>query len=197
MAKERHTVTHWRAAKRVLQYLKGTKNLSLVLGGQGALELVVHADAAYGDDQEQRKSTLGYRAALGQGLVSWKSKLSETVALSTAEAEYYAAGDAAKEGMWLTGLLGELGWEIPPFKLIMDSQSALAMIKNPVINARSKHIEVKHHFLRQLHTDKRFVLESVPSAENLADCFTKALPTQTLRLQMAGVLQESLRSGQT
>jgi len=72
----------------------------------------------------------------------------------------------------------------------MDSQSALAMIKNPVINARSKHIDVKHHFLRQLHADKKFVLESVPTADNLADCFTKALPAQTLRLQMANVLCE-------
>ena len=114
------------------------------------------------------------------------------MAVSTAEAEYYAARDAAKEGLWLTGLLGELGWEVSPFKLIMDSESALAMIKNPVIKARSNHINVKHHFLRQLHADKKIVLESVRTADNLAKCLTKCLPAQIRRLQMANVLCETI-----
>lgn len=180
MAKGRHTSTHWKAAKRVLQYLKKTKGLSLVLGGDDALKLEVYADAAWADDQEQRKSTLGFRAAIGKGLVSWKAKLSDCVALSSAEAEYYAAGEGVKEGLWLAGLLGELGWEVLPFRLLMDSHSAICMVKNPVINARSKHIEVKHHFVRDGHEANKFTLDDVSSADNLADYFTKALPGERL-----------------
>jgi hypothetical protein len=181
MAPDRHTSAHWKAAKRVLAYLKKTKHLSLVLGRTQALEITAYSDAAYADDQEQRKSTLGYHISLGTGLVSWKAKLSDCVALSSAESEYYAGCETVKEAEWLAGLVRELGWEVPPYKVLMDSQSARAIIKNSVINARSKHIEVKHHFIRQMHAEKKFVLKEVSSAANLADYFTKALPEERLR----------------
>jgi hypothetical protein len=190
MAKGRHTTTHLQAAKRVLRYLKKTSNLSLKLGGQAPLDITTYADAAQGDDKESGRSTLGYHVSLGQGLVSWKSKLSEVVAVSTAEAEYYAAVEAVKESDWLTGLLEELGWKEKPYRLLTDSQSALAMIKNRVINARSKHIRVKYHFLREHYDQSRFTLEYVPSADNLADFLTKALPCESLQRQRAASMLE-------
>jgi hypothetical protein len=188
MAKGRHTSTHWKAARRILQYLSRTKEHSLVLGAGDSQVLTAYADASYADNKEKRQSTLGYRITLGEGLISWKSKVCATVALSTAEAEYYAAGEAVKEAEWLTGMLSELHWEVPPYRLLMDSQSAMAMIRNNMVSARSKHIELKHHFVRQHYEDKRLVLEEVPSEENLADCFTKALSADHLRRQMQGIL---------
>jgi hypothetical protein len=189
MAKGRHTTTHMTAARRVLRYLKQTSNLSLTLGGTAPLDVTAYADASQGDDKENGKSTLAFHISLGAGLVSWKSKLSEVVAVSTAEAEYYAAVEAAKEADWLTGLLDELGWKEKPYLLLTDSQSALSMIKNRVINARSKHIRVKFHFLREHHDQSRFILEYVPSADNLADFLTKALPADALRRKTAASLQ--------
>ena len=113
-------------------------------------------------------------------MISWKSKLSSCVALSTAEAEYYAATEGAKEGQWLTGLLEELGVKVAPYTMKCVSQSAICMIKNPVVNARSKHIELKYHFIRQLVEDKALKVEYVRTDENWADCFTKALPVVKL-----------------
>jgi hypothetical protein len=180
MAKGKHTLTHWKAAQRVLQYLKKTRNWSLRLGGREPLELVAYCDASWADNQTSRKSTLGYCFNLGKGMISWKSKLSSCVALSTAEAEYYAATEGAKEGQWLTGLLEELGVKVAPYIMKCDSQSAICMIKNPVVNARSKHIELKYHFIRQLVEDKALKVEYVRTDENWADCFTKALPVVKL-----------------
>jgi hypothetical protein len=195
MAKGKHTSTHWKAARRVLQYLIRTKEHALVLGGGDSRMLTVYADASYADNKEKRQSTLGYRITLGDGLISWKSKVSATVALSTAEAEYYAAGEAVKEAEWLRSMLSELKWDVPPYRMLMDSQSAMAMIRNNMVSARSKHIELKHHFVRQYYEEKRLVLEEVPSEDNLADCFTKALPAEHLRQQMKGIMEVPPKKG--
>ena len=165
--------------------------LSLVLGGGGeTLGMEIYADAAWADELEQYRSTLGFRIAIGEGLVSWKSKISDAMALSTAEAEYYAGTEAVKEAEWLQGLLGELGWELGPYTVKMDAESAMAMIKTRQVNARNKHIGVKHHFIRRFYEEKRFTLEEVASADNLADCLTKALPAVKLQEQMSACLKE-------
>ena len=180
MAKGKHTNSHWKAATRVLQYLKHTKNWSLILGGTGEIKLTGHCDSSWADDLSTRKSTLGFCFSLGRGMVSWKAKLSSCQALSSAEAEYYAACEAVKEGQWLTGLLEELGVKVSPYTLKCDSQSAIAIIKNPIINARSKHIELKYHFIRDHVEAKELILHYVPTEDNWADCFTKALPVAKL-----------------
>jgi hypothetical protein len=177
MAKGRHNNTHWKAATRVLAYLKQTRDWSLILGGRGELKLLGYCDASWADDQASRKSTLGFCYTLGEkGLISWKSKLSTTQALSTAEAEYYAAGFAVTEGLWLVRMLGELGVQASPFTLKCDSNSAIHLIKNPVVSYRSKHIEIKHHFIRDHVENKEIVVDYVETAKNWADVFTKALP---------------------
>ena len=85
-----------------------------------------------------------------------------------------------KEGEWLVGLLGELGVKVSPYTLMCDSNSAIALIKNPIVSARSKHIELKYHFIRDYAEAKKMMVEYVPSEDNWADCFTKALPTTKL-----------------
>ena len=117
------------------------------------------------------------------GAISWKAQLSQVVALSTGEAEYYAAGEAVREAQWLRSLLTEMGVSTTPYIVKCDSKTALASISNPLISARNKHIEMKHHFIRDIVSEGAALLHYVPSKFNLADGLTKALPaTEHFRL---------------
>jgi hypothetical protein len=167
---------HWKAARRVLHYLRRTAEWSLTLGGTRPLQLQGYCDSSWGDDKETRKSTMGYCFGLGLGAISWKAQLSKVVALSSGEAEYYAAGEAAREAQWLTQMLTPMGGTQTPYVIKCDSQTALASLSNPIISARNKHIEIKHHFIRDLVSEGAVLFHYVPSKLNLADGLTKALP---------------------
>jgi transposase InsO family protein len=166
---------HWGAAKRVLRYLKGTQEWSLILGGSEPL-LSIEGDASWGDCKETRRSTQGYVATLGGGPISWKSQRSEAVALSTAEAEYYAAGQAGRKIMFLRNLLEHLGYpQQEPTVLKCDSQSAQAILAGEGVTNRTKHIDIRHHWIREQLVNNTINVEYVASAENKADIMTKAL----------------------
>jgi hypothetical protein len=167
---------HWKAARRVLHYLRRTSHWTLTLGGIDNPKLQGYCDSSWGDDKETRRSTLGYCLSLGKGAVSWKAQLSQVVALSSGEAEYYAAGEAVREAQWLKHLLTHMGVTEAPYVVKCDSQTALASIANPIISARNKHIEIKHHFIRDLVSQGAALFHYVQSKQNLADGLTKALP---------------------
>ena len=117
------------------------------------------------------------------GAISWKATLSKVVALSSGEAEYYAAGEAAREAEWLTHVLAPLGVTTTPYVVKCDSRTALAQLSNPIISARNKHIDIRHHFIRDLISEGAALFQWVPSKQNLADALTKALPaTEHFRL---------------
>jgi hypothetical protein len=122
------------------------------------------------------------------GPVSWKSKRQTTVSLSTTEAEYIAGVDAGKEIKWIPNLLGELGYEVSGASpLLFDNQSALKVSKNPEHHGRMKHLDIAHYWLRDEVTKGYIGVQYVPTQEQLADIFTKALPRPTviyLRSQM-------------
>ena len=133
--------SHWVAAKRVLRYLKGTMNFGLFYkGGSGVLR---YSDADWGGDVDDRKSTSGYMLQIAGGPVSWKSRKQDTVALSTAEAEYVALSIAAQECVWMRRLLSELG-NPPggPTTILEDNQSSIATARNPQFHGRAKHIDI-------------------------------------------------------
>lgn len=176
MAEGKCTEAHWKAAKRTLRYLHGTKDWALQVGGRQEVNLIGWADASYGEDKQGRRSPLGFHFSLGSGPISWRSKLSDVVALSSTEAEYYAITEAAKEAAWIQSFLGELGTPIPRYHLWCDNQGAIAMTQNAVSHARTKHIDIKHHFIKDLVEDKKVTIEYVHTSENVADVFTKALP---------------------
>ena len=98
------------------------------------------------------------------------------MALSSGEAEYYAAGEAAREAEWLKNVLAQLGVTSTPYVVNCDSKTALAQLQNPVISARNKHIDIRHHFIRDLISEGAALFQWVPSKRNLADGLTKALP---------------------
>jgi Reverse transcriptase (RNA-dependent DNA polymerase) len=167
---------HYEAAKRVLRYLKGVKSAKLVLGGWA--ELRAYSDADWAGDRDDRRSTGAYVFCIGAGAVSWSSKRQPTVALSTLEAEYMALTQAAKEALWLKRFLAELGIDIPSVILFGDNQGSLALAKNNVFHARSKHIDIQHHFIRDTIKSGDITLQYLPTQYMVADVLTKSLPTE-------------------
>jgi hypothetical protein len=169
------TTAHWSAAKGVLRYLAGTKELGLSYGGNSS-GLQGFCDADYGGDVDTRRSTTGYLYILNGGAISWSSRRQQTVAASTTEAEYMAAAEAVKEGLWLRKLLADIGMGLQTITINADNQSALKLLKNPVTSLRSKHIDVLYHFARERVMRNDVAFEYVPTKHNVADVFTKALP---------------------
>ncbi|XP_024518486.1 uncharacterized protein LOC112341862 [Selaginella moellendorffii] len=173
---------HWQMVKRVLRYLKGTAAHGLVYkcSGQSKLVLQAYCDADWAGNLDTRHSTSGICCIIAGAPVSWGSKKQTTVALSSAEAEYVAASTAAREIIWLRRLLGELNQQQSDATILhCDSRSAIAMSKNPVFHARTKHIDVQHHFIREHVAAGDLHLEYVPSQYQLADLLTKPLSELT------------------
>jgi len=172
------TTTHVTLTKRIMRYLRGTVDWGLRFGA--VAPLLGYCDADFAGDLDTRRSTSGYAFTLHGGAVSWGSKVQPTVAASTMEAEYMAAAVAAKEAVWLRRLLGELKEQTPPVHMRCDNQSALKLIDNPCGTARSKHIDVTHHFVRDRVRSGDLVFSYIPSVQMVADVLTKALPLATL-----------------
>ncbi|KAL5730657.1 hypothetical protein ACHQM5_003455 [Ranunculus cassubicifolius] len=170
---------HFSAAKRILRYLQGTKNLGLKYMKEDDNKLVGFTDSDWAGSVDDRKSTSGYVFRLGSKVISWSSKKQQTIALSSAEAEYIAATDATCEAAWLRRILRDLQQEDEaPTTIHCDNKSAIAMTKNPAFHSRSKHIEIKHHFIRDYVNKREIQLEYVNTNEQLADIFTKAVSTE-------------------
>lgn len=180
---------HWTAVKCVMRYIKGTASLGITLGGN-PLSLKGYCDADWGANPSDRRSISGYLFKFGDGPVSWSSKKQQSVALSTMEAEYYALGHATKEALWLHSLLGELGYVSDSrTTLITDNQSAIDFAYSTQFHSRAKHIDIRHHFVRELIEDGRIDIIHCSSADNCADMLTKALakPTHIKQLTLANL----------
>jgi hypothetical protein len=172
--------THMVAAKRILRYLKGKEGLCLrykqqPAGEQKMIHTVGYTDASWASATESRRSVSGYVFFLSGAPISWSSKAQQSVALSSAEAEYVAMSAAAQEAKWLATFLGELGFPQGPITLYVDNQSAKAIAENPIHHARTKHIDVRYHFIRDLISNGVISLQWCPTESMTADTFTKAL----------------------
>jgi hypothetical protein len=174
IAPDRHGAAHWAAALRLLAYLKGTLAHCLVLGGTGTT-LQGHSDSSCQDVQQDRRSSQGYCFDLGAGVISWRANRSPAIALSSCEAELYAGTAAAQECMWLGGLLRTLGYEQAAPTLYCDNESTIALTKNAEFSARSKHIEARYFFIRELVQAGKLTVRHISGKLNVADIFTKPL----------------------
>jgi hypothetical protein len=172
---------HVTALKRIFAYLKGTFDYELVIGGGDTVHLgFCDAD---GHSTEGRHAVSGYVFTLGGGAISWSSKRQELVTLSTTEAEYVAMTHAAKEAIWVQSIHAEIFHEaIQPFPLCGDNQSAISLVCDDRFHARTKHIDIRYHFIRELVECGKLALTWIPSADNVADIFTKALPAPQHKL---------------
>lgn len=169
------TIELWTAAKRILKYLSTTKDLSLIYTKEKLDSLHVYTDADYAEDVSDRKSTSGFAIFHGNNLVSWGSKKQTAVSQSSTEAEYVAAALAAMEVSYTKGILLELNSNNMIPTLYVDNQSAISLTKSDENSKRTKHIDVKAHYVRDLYAKNEIKIKYVPTAENVSDIFTKAL----------------------
>ena len=170
------TEAHMTAVKRILRYLKGTISFSLKYTATGQ-KMKGYTDADWANDLDNRHSTSGNVFLMAGGAISWLSQKQTTVALSTSEAEYMALGSATQEAIWLRRLLSDLNVDIQdPTEIKEDNQGTIAMSKNPVGYKRTKHIDIKYHFVREAVQEESIHVTYCPTNDMLADILTKPLP---------------------
>ena len=190
-------LVHWEALKRVIIYLGSTKDLWLTFGGKTQNFAKGFCDADWGT-QKHRHSISGYSYHIGHGAVSWSSKKQQIIALSTVESEYIAQAHAAKEALWLRTFIAELrGEDAQPLTINCDNQGAIALSKDNKFHARTKHIDIRYHFIREAIEDRKVSVIYVPTDDNPADIFTKPLPKAKFRrfVEILGLRRMEIESG--
>jgi hypothetical protein len=170
---------HMDAVDRIFAYLKSDARKGIVYSDKHGLQLTGFVDSDFAGCEDSRKSTTGWVFTLAGGPISWSSQRQKTVATSTMDAEYVACAEAAKEAMWIRNFINDLripGVHIDTVPLYIDNNAALKLTRNPEFHSRSKHIDVKHNFIREKVEEGLINTQRVNTKDNLADVFTKALP---------------------
>lgn len=171
----------WKRAIQILRYLKGTMEYTLVYACTDGARLVGYSDSDWGSDSTARKSISGFIFMFGDSVVSWASKKQTCVALSSAEAEYVAGALAAQEAVYLRALLPDMYWvEEGPTTLHQDNQAAIILATENMTNKRSKHIDIKYHFIRDCVANGTLACTYINTKKMLADTLTKAVSREVL-----------------
>ncbi|GJY89373.1 hypothetical protein Tco_0504569 [Tanacetum coccineum] len=148
----RHQVTpltsHLNAVKKIFKYLKGQPKLGLWYPKDSPFQLEAYSDSDYAGSHGDRKSTTGGCQFLGRRLISWQCKKQTIVATSSTEAEYVAAASCCAQVLWIQNQLLDYGFKTHEYQILLDNQSTICIVKNPVFHQRTKHIEIRHHFIR-------------------------------------------------
>ena len=169
---------HWTAAKRILRYIKGTIGYGITFDGTKGTDIQLngYVDADWGSNPNGRRSQSGYLFMLCGGVISWASKKQNVAVLSSTEAEYVAASLACQEAVRLRALMREMSFAQKKQTLVKeDNQGAIALSKNPKYHPRTKHIDIKNHYIRNKVANKEVILDYCPTSEMLADLLTKPL----------------------
>lgn len=169
-----YNVSHWKAAKRVLRYLKGTRDYCSTYKKTGE-NLHGFVDADWGNVQGDRHSFSGYAFMMASSPISWEARKQRTVALSTTESEYMAICEATRESIYLKGLLLSIDFSINCMSLSIDCQSAQNLIRSHSTHLRTKHIDIRHYFIREKLDNKIIDLKYLSTDQMPADILTKGL----------------------
>jgi hypothetical protein len=156
-------------------YLKHTQNIGLLYPKEAKFELIGYFDSNYAGCKVERRSTSGTCELLRRSLVSWSSKKQNSVALSTTEDEYIAAGSCCAQILWMKATLNDFGIKFKQIPLLYDNESAMKLTNNPVQHARTKHIDVRHYFIIDHQQKGDISIENVGTDDQLTDIFTKPL----------------------
>nr|AAP53968.1 retrotransposon protein, putative, Ty1-copia subclass [Oryza sativa Japonica Group] len=175
------TTVHWSAVKRILRYIKGTVEFGLRFGKSDSMLISAFSDADWAGCSDDRRSTGGFAVFLGPNLISWSARKQATVSRSSTEAEYKALANATTEVTWVRKILDELRIARPSVaQLWCDNLGATYLSANPVFHARTKHIEIDYHFVREQVAKKLLDIQFISTTDQLADGFTKSLPAPSL-----------------
>nr|GEY46432.1 hypothetical protein [Tanacetum cinerariifolium] len=173
----RHQLTpkecHLHAVKRIFRYLKGHPKFGLWYPKDSPFDLVAYSDSDYGGATQDHKSTTGGCQFLGRILISWQCKKQTIVATSTTEAEYVAAASCREQVLWIQNKLLNYGYNFMNTNIYIDNNSAICIVKNPVYHFKTKHIEIRHHFIRDCFEKKLINVDHIYTDENVADLLTK------------------------
>ncbi|GKC14205.1 putative ribonuclease H-like domain-containing protein [Tanacetum coccineum] len=167
-------VSHLYAVKRIFRYLKGQPKLGLWYPKDSPFDLVAYTNSDYAGASLDKKSTTGGCQFLGCRLISWQCKKQTVVANSTTEAEYVAASSCCRQVLWIQNQLLDYGYNFMHTKIFIDNNSTICIIKNPVFHSKTKHIEIRHHFIRDCNEKKLIQMVKIHTDKNVADLLTKA-----------------------
>ncbi|GKA38183.1 retrovirus-related pol polyprotein from transposon TNT 1-94, partial [Tanacetum coccineum] len=176
------TEKHLHAIKRIFRYLKGTIHMGLWYPKDSGFALRAFADADYAGCQDTRRSTSGSAQFLGDNLISWSLKKQKSTAISTTEVEYIALSGCCAQILWMRSQLFDYIFTFNKIPLYCDNQSAIALCCNNVQHSRSKHIDIRHHFIKEQVENRVAEVYFVETKYQLADIFTKALPRESFEL---------------
>ncbi|GJW40097.1 hypothetical protein Tco_0065942 [Tanacetum coccineum] len=180
-------VSHLHAVKRIFRYLKGQPKLGLWYPKDSPFDLVAYTDSDYAGASLDRKSTTGGCQFLGSRLISWQCKKQTVVANSTTEAEYVAASSCCGQVLWIQNQLLDYGYNFMHTKIFIDNNSTICIIKNPVFHSKTKHIEIRHHFIRDCNEKKLIQMVKIHTDKNVADLLTKAFGVSRFQYLIASI----------
>ncbi|GKB11749.1 retrovirus-related pol polyprotein from transposon TNT 1-94 [Tanacetum coccineum] len=179
--------SHLEAVKRIFRYIKGTTHLGLWYPKGTGIETVVYADSDHAGDYVDRKSTSGICTFVGCCLTSWFSKKQTALAISTTEAEYVSAGKACQQALWMKQALIDYDVRLDDVPIMCDNKGAIDLSKNPVQHSRTKHIEIRHHFLCDNVQKGHISIKKVSFVDNIADILTKPLKRESFNYLLLGL----------
>jgi hypothetical protein len=165
--------SHLTAVKSIIRYVNDTLLYGIWYSRETNLVVARYSDADWARNADDRKSTSGGCFYVGNNLVAWMSKKQASISLSTAEAEYIAAGSCCTQLLWMKTLLGDYGFSQGTMIINCDNTSAINIFRNPFQHSRTKHINIRHHFLRDLVESEVVSLSFIPTENQLADILTK------------------------
>ena len=180
-------VSHLNAVKRIFKYLKGQPNLGLWYPKDSPFILEAFSDSDYAGASLDRKSTTGGCQFLGSRLISWQCKKQTVVANSTTEAEYVAAASCCGQVLWIQNQLLDYGYNFMKTKIHIDNESTICIVKNPVFHSKTKHIEIRHHFIRDSYEKGLIEVTKVHTDNNVADLLTKAFDSSRFNFLTASI----------
>lgn len=175
---QKPTTAHLTAIMKILRYLKGSMDYGLHYESNLEREIYGFSDADFAGDLDDRKSTSGWVFMISGGAVSWISKKQPVVALSTTEAEYIALTSAAQEAIWMKEFHKDLGVEQKTITIYEDNKSTISLSENPVQHQRTKHIDIKFHFIREAIKNQDVNVQYCQTDKMTADVLTKGLPKE-------------------
>ncbi|GKA88016.1 putative ribonuclease H-like domain-containing protein [Tanacetum coccineum] len=178
---------HLQAVKRIFRYLKGKPKLGLWYPRESSFDLVAYSDSDYGGANLDKKSTIGGYQFLGHRLISWQCKKQPIMATSTKEAEYVAAANCCGQVLWIQNQMLDYGFNLMKTRIYIDNESTICIVKNPDFHSKTKHIEIRHHFIRDAYEKKLIQLLKIHTDNNVTDLLTKAFDVSRLNFLIVSI----------